>query len=80
MMPKYAINRYYEMRETWYVKAESEEDAFNAIQGHEPHEMEPLDSSDYEIVVDESLDEAEENTLKEQSWRNGSIIWRKDVR
>lgn len=67
-MPKYAINRYYEMRETWYVKAESEEDAFNAIQGKEPHEMEPLDSSDYEIVVDESLDEAQESDLKERSW------------
>ena len=68
MMPKYAINRYYEMRETWYVNAESEEDAFNAIEGHEPHQMEPIGNSTTEIELDDSLDEAQESDLKERSW------------
>ena len=79
-MPKYRVVRYSEMQETWWIKADSEEEAFHIACETEPDDMGPVGNSDMEVELDDSLDEAEESSLKEQSWRNGSINWRKDVR
>ena len=68
-MPKYRIVRYSELQETWYVKASSEEEAFDKIEGEEPHDMGPIGNSETEIEIDDSLDESEESDLKERILR-----------
>ena len=68
MMTKYRVVRYSELQETWYVRADSEEEAFDKIEGEEPHDMGPIGNSQVEIEIDDSLDEAQESDLKERSW------------
>ena len=67
-MTKYRIVRYSELQETWYVRAGSEEEAFDKIEGEEPHDMGPIGNSTTEIEIDDSLDESEESDLKERKW------------
>ena len=68
MMTKYRVVRYSELQETWYVRADSEEEAFEIIDKEEPHDMGPIGNSTTEIEIDDSLDEAQESDLKERSW------------
>ena len=67
-MPKYRVVRYSELQETWYVRASSEEEAFEIVDKEEPHDMGPIGNSQIEIEIDDSLDEAQESDLKERSW------------
>ena len=67
-MPKYKVTRYSEMVEEWFIKASDEETALEIAAMNEPDEMFPVGNSETEIEIDDSLDEAEENDLKERSW------------
>ena len=70
LMPKYKVTRWSEIEEIWYIKADSEEEAFDKIEGDEPDEIFPVGNShcETEIEIDDSLDEAEESDLKERKW------------
>ena len=66
-MPKYIITNYVDVKEIYYITADSEEDAFDILSESEPDE-EHHDNTNYEIDIDNSLDEAEESDLKERRW------------
>ena len=68
-MRKYMITNYVEIKEVYYIRAESEEEAFDAMVDSEPNETYEL-SNNPEIELDDSLDEAQESALKERSWNN----------
>ena len=69
-MPKYKVTRYSEIQEIWYMKAPDEDAALEIAAMNEPDEMFPVGNSDTDIEIDDSLDEAEENNLKERKWNN----------
>lgn len=62
-MPKYIVTNYVEVKEVYYIRAESEEEAFDAMVDSEPNEIYEL-SNNPEIELDDSLDEAQESDLK----------------
>ena len=64
-MPKYIITNYVDVKEIYYIRAESEEDAFDTMVESEPDQMYEL-SNNPEIEIDDSLDEAQESDLKER--------------
>jgi|2_EtaG_2_1085320.scaffolds.fasta_scaffold329211_2 hypothetical protein len=66
-MPKYIITNYVDVKEIYYIRADSEEEAFDMICDSEPNEMYEL-SNNPEIEINDGLDEAEESDLKERSW------------
>ena len=68
-MPKYIITNYVDVKEIYYIRADSEEEAFDMICDSEPNEMYEL-SNNPEVKLDDSLDEDEENNLKERTWNN----------
>jgi hypothetical protein len=64
-MPKYIITNYVDLKEIYYIRAESEEDAFDIMVDSEPNETYDL-SNNPDIEIDDSLDEAQESDLKER--------------
>ena len=66
-MPKYIVTNYVDVKEIYYIRAESEEEAFDMVCDSIPNETYDL-SNTVEIELDDSLDEAEENNLKERKW------------
>ena len=68
-MPKYIVTNYVDIKEIYYVKAESEEEAFDLMVDLEPDETYEL-SNNPEVELDDSLDEAKESNLKERTWNN----------
>ena len=64
-MPKYIITNYVDVKEVYYIKAESKEEAFGLMIDSEPDETYEL-SNNPEVELDDSLDEAEESDLKER--------------
>ena len=64
-MPKYIITNYVDVKEIYYIRAESEEEAFDTMVDSEPNETYEL-SNNPEVELDDSLDEAEESDLKER--------------
>ena len=68
-MPKYIVTNYVDIKEVYYVRAESEEEAFDIMVDSEPDKTFEL-SNNPEVELDDSLDEAEESDLKERSWNN----------
>ena len=64
-MPKYIITNYVDVKEVYYIRAESEEEAFDTMVESEPDQMYEL-SNNPEIEIDDSLDEAQESDLKER--------------
>lgn len=64
-MPKYIITNYVDVKEIYYIRAESEEDAFDIMVDSEPNETYDL-SNNPDIEIDDSLDEAQESDLKER--------------
>ena len=69
-MPKYRVTRYSELEEVWYIHTDSEEEALHIASTTEPSEMGPIGNSETEVEIDDSLDEAEENNLKEKRWND----------
>ena len=68
-MPKYIVTNYVDVKEVYYVRANSEEEAFDIMVDSEPNETYEL-SNNPEVELDDSLDEAEESDLKERKWNN----------
>ena len=68
-MLKYIVTNYVDVKEVYYIKAESKEEAFDLMIDSEPDETYEL-SNNPEVELDDSLDETEENDLKERSWNN----------
>ena len=68
-MPKYIVTNYVDIKEIYYLTAESEEEAFDMMCDIQPSESYDL-SNNVEIELDDSLDEAEENDLKERKYNN----------
>ena len=64
-MPKYIVTNYVDVKEIYYIKAESKEEAFDFMVDSEPDETYEL-SNNPEVELDDSLDEAEESDLKER--------------
>ena len=64
-MPKYIVTNYVDLKEIYYIRAESEEEAFDMVCDSIPNETYDL-SNNLEIDIDDSLDEAEESDLKER--------------
>ena len=64
-MTKYIVTNYVDVKEVYYVKAESKEEAFDIMVDSEPDETYEL-SNNPEVELDDSLDEAEESDLKER--------------
>ena len=64
-MPKYIVTNYVDVKEVYYVKANSEEEAFDIMVDSEPNETYEL-SNNPEVELDDSLDETEESDLKER--------------
>ena len=64
-MPKYIVTNYVDVKEIYYIRADSEEEAFDMICDSEPNETYEL-SNNPEIEINDGLDEAEENNLKEK--------------
>ena len=65
-MPKYIVTLYEEVRQIWYIKAANKDEAFDKAEMNDPDEEEYFGNSSYNIEIDDSLDEAEENDLKER--------------
>ena len=68
-MLKYIVTNYVDVKEIYYIKAKSEEEAFDNMVDSEPDETYEL-SNNPEVELDDSLDEAEESDLKERKWNN----------
>ena len=67
-MPKYIVTLYEEVKQIWYINAADKDEAFDRAEMNDPDEEEYFGNSSYNIEIDDSLDEAEENDLKERSW------------
>ena len=67
-MPKYKLTLQTLRDEIWYIKADSEEEAFDIAGETDPDESEFVGNDEWSIEIDDSLDEAEESDLKERSW------------
>ena len=67
-MPKYKLTLQTLRDEIWYIKADSEEEAFDIASETDPDESEFVGNDEWSIEIDDSLDEAEESDLKERSW------------
>ena len=68
-MPKYHIVVESTVHEHYYIKADTENEAFDLID-KEPDEVYPKQDEVIKIELDDSLDEAEESDLKERTWNN----------
>ena len=68
-MPKYHIVVESVVHEHYYVKADTEDEAYDIL-NEEPCEIHPKSDEILKIEIDDSLDEAEENDLKERTWNN----------
>ena len=68
IMPKYKLTLQTLRDEIWYIKADSEEEAFDIASETDPDESEFVGNDEWDIEIDHSLDEAEENNLKERKW------------
>ena len=68
-MPKYHIVVESTVHEHYYIKANTEDEAFDILD-EEPWEVHPKHDEILKIEIDNSLDEAEENDLKERKWNN----------
>ena len=68
-MPKYHIVVESTVHEHYYVKANTEDEAFDILD-EEPWEVHPKHDEILKIEIDNSLDEAEESDLKERKWNN----------
>ena len=66
-MPKYHIVVESTVHEHYYVKANTEDEAFDMLDDN-PYEVSPKSDQILKIELDDSLDEAEESDLKERSW------------
>ena len=69
-MPKYIVTLYEEVKQIWYINAADKDEAFDRAEMSDPDEEEYIGNSDYVIEIDDSLDEAEENDLKERNYNN----------
>ena len=69
-MPKYKVTLHTLRDEIWYIEAECEESAFNIACEIDPNESHEVGNDEWNIEIDDSLDEAEESDLKERSWNN----------
>ena len=67
-MPKYKLTLQTQKDEIWYIKAGSEEEAFDIASETDPDESCHVGNDEWDIEIDHSLDEAEESDLKERSW------------
>ena len=67
-MPKYKVTLHTLRDEIWYIEAECEESAFNIACEIDPNESHEVGNDEWNIEIDDSLDEAEESDLKERSW------------
>ena len=67
-MAKYKVTLQTLREEIWYIKANSEERAFDYAAQTDPDESHHVGNDEWDIEIDDSLDEAEENDLKERSW------------
>ena len=65
-MPKYKLTLQTLRDEIWYIKAGSEEEAFDMAIDIDPDESKFVGNDEWSIEEDDSLDEAEENDLKEK--------------
>ena len=63
-MPKYVVTQW--VQEIYYLKAENEEEAKQMVIMDEANEIE-ADEDSIEVKEDNSLDESEENDLKERT-------------
>ena len=68
-MHKYIVTNYVDVKEVYYIRANSEEEAFDTMVDSEPNETYEL-SNNPEVELDDSLDEVEESDLKERKWNN----------
>ena len=66
-MPKYIVTNYIDVKEIFYITAENKEEAFDIMCDIQPSETCELNNT-VEIDIDDRLDEAEENDLKERKW------------
>ena len=69
-MPKYKLTLQTLRDEIWYIKASSEEEAFDMAIDIDPDESKFVGNDEWSIEIDDSLDEAEESDLKERTWNN----------
>ena len=67
-MPKYKLTLQTLRDEIWYIRAGSEEEAFDIASETDPDESEFVGNDEWSIEEDDSLDEAEESDLKERKW------------
>ena len=65
-MPKYKLTLQTLRDEIWYIKASSEEEAFEIASEIDSSESHYVGNDEWSIEEDDSLDEAEENDLKER--------------
>ena len=67
-MPKYKLTLQTQRDEIWYIKADSEEEAFEIASEIDSSESHQVGNDEWNIEIDDSLDEAEESNLKEKRW------------
>ena len=69
-MPKYKLTLQTQRDEIWYIEAVCEEEAFEIASEIDSSESHQVGNDEWNIEIDDSLDEAEESDLKEGTWNN----------
>ena len=65
-MPKYKLTLQTQRDEIWYIEAVCEEEAFEIASEIDSSESHQVGNDEWNKEIDDSLDEAEENDLKER--------------
>ena len=69
-MPKYKLTLQTQRDEIWYIEAVCEEEAFEIASEIDSSESHQVGNDEWNIEIDDSLDEAEESDLKERKWND----------